>query len=97
MDVPDADICINHLEQLGSAVIEAVIQNDTCVIESLVIEQCQWMRKLQEQPIQAEYKPRLQKIAAAISTQQTLIGQALQVTGFFLQKLNETRAFSDFG
>lgn len=97
MTTPDASTCVESLERISVSVIDAVIRNDTSKLETLVIEQCQWVRQLQGQAVADDLKLRLQQVAKSITTQQVLIGQALHVSEFFLQRMSENRTFNDFG
>lgn len=88
---------IDQLEVLTSAVIDAVVQNSTHSIEQLVIEQCQCIKRIDPSELTCQQRLRLQEVARAVDTQQALLGQALSVSEFFLQRLSETRSFNRIG
>jgi len=91
------ETCIFQLEQLSIAVIDAVVRSDPAVVEQLVIEQCQWLKQLNPEHLGPEHRQRLIQVAKSVDAQQCLLGQALQVSEFFLLRLSETRKFNRIG
>lgn len=89
--------CIARLEQLSKEIIDAVVASDVSRIEDLVIEQCVWARKLQGRTLGSTERERLSRLADAVQTQQTLVGQALQMVEGVMQTLGDHLTFSRVG
>lgn len=97
MNVPDVDQCLTELETTCDAVLHAVTHSDTTHLQPAVIRQCQLLKQLQGQPLDASAHARLASIAQKASLQQELIRQAMQVSEFYLTRLHESRGFSRIG
>lgn len=88
---------IEQLDTLTVSVVEAIVQNDTHKVEQLVIAQCQCIKQIDAKQLTFEQRNRLQAIQQAVDKQQELLGQALRVSEFFLERLSESRPFNRIG
>ncbi|PWI57274.1 hypothetical protein [Sulfoacidibacillus thermotolerans] len=85
------------LEKITDEVIENLVSHQPQKLESLVIDQCRYLRELQSLQTESLDRERLNHLHQRVCTQQTLIAQAQQVTEFFLQRLNEGAMFQTLG
>lgn len=97
MTSQSVDHLLETLELLTEQVIEVIISHQPQRLESLVIDQCRYLRELQMHPVEVINKTRIKHLHERVMQQQTLISQALQVTDFFLSRMNESPTFQTLG
>jgi hypothetical protein len=97
LDTIDIDFCLTQLEDTCDKVIAVILQNKTDSLEQLVVEQCQWLKRFGAIELDDDSKNRLALISDKVKTQQLLIGQALQISEFFMTRLHEARGFNKTG
>jgi hypothetical protein len=88
---------IAHLEELSEQVAQELQAARTERIEALVIEQCQWTRRLAQVPLAEADQERLRRLRAAIEQQQLLLAQGLRVAGQFAERFAGQRRFDSAG
>ncbi|MDQ0190664.1 hypothetical protein JI721_11285 [Alicyclobacillus cycloheptanicus] len=87
----------DQIDKINAELFDALVHGDAECVSTLVAMQCEWVSNFPKDQLTSEHRTKLLEISSQIQRQQALIGQALQVSQFFLSQLHRQPSYSALG